>query len=315
MSIRQSQNRPSSAQPLDNLPVSVSSLAEPPSLPRFLTALPVYNEATHVSSVLNEVARYSNDILAVDDGSTDGTSDLLDAREDVCVIHHASNLGYGAALRTAFQYAITHQYEVLLTIDCDRQHEPQLIQQLVAACDQVDIVSGSRYLELKQSEKNDRANTEASKCEEHLLQVPKDRRRINLQVTGELNDALGLQLTDAFCGLKAYRVDSLAKLHLTEAGYAMPLELWVEAAHHNLRIMEVPVPLIYLEEERSFGGSLDDAMTRFDYYRTVIARARARYWPVDSRQDGNSKQDSNPKKNITEENTEILCKSGARQCS
>ena len=53
----------------------------------------------------------------------------------------------------------------------------------------------------------------------------------------------------------------------------MPLELWVQAAHHGLSIQEVPVPLIYLEEERSFGGALDAADTRLDYYRQVIDRA------------------------------------------
>jgi len=50
----------------------------------------------------------------------------------------------------------------------------------------------------------------------------------------------------------------------------MPLELWVQAVHHKLRIKEVPVPLIYLEEARSFGGVLDDGETRLEYYRQVI---------------------------------------------
>jgi dolichol-phosphate mannosyltransferase len=86
---------------------------------------------------------------------------------------------------------------------------------------------------------------------------------------------LGLSLTDAFCGFKAYRVCALKKLKLTETGYAMPLELWVQAAYHHLRIVEVPVPLIYLSEERSFGGSLDEAGVRLAHYRTVIDRAVA----------------------------------------
>jgi dolichol-phosphate mannosyltransferase len=53
----------------------------------------------------------------------------------------------------------------------------------------------------------------------------------------------------------------------------MPLELWVQAAHHQLRIVEVDVPLIYLDEERSFGGALDDADTRLQYYHRIIDRA------------------------------------------
>jgi dolichol-phosphate mannosyltransferase len=107
-------------------------------------------------------------------------------------------------------------------------------------------------------------------------QAPADRRRINMQLTDELNGRLGLHLTDAFCGFKAYRTSSLARLELTETGYAMPLELWVQAACHGLKIVESPVPLVYLDEERSFGGALDNAATRLAHYHEVIDRAVAR---------------------------------------
>lgn len=225
--------------------------------PHFLTALPVYNELAHVGYVLDEVVRYARDILVVDDGSTDGTSDLLASRGDIRVLRHEQNRGYGAALITAFDHAIQNDYEVLVTIDCDGQHEPQRICQLVAACRDADIVSGSRYLSNK----------------DKTGQAPADRRQINTQITRELNQRLGLQLTDGFCGFKAYRVAALAKLCITEPGYGMPLELWVQAAHHKLRVVELPVPLIYLDEARSFGGSLDDGRRRMEYYHQVLDRA------------------------------------------
>jgi glycosyltransferase involved in cell wall biosynthesis len=227
------------------------------TLPRTLTALPVYNEAAHVTGVLDQVVRNAGDILVVDDGSTDGTRELLAERRDVIVVTHEQNRGYGAALATAFDYAIANGYDVLVTIDCDGQHEPQRITQLVDACQDVDIVSGSRYLGV----------------DIPVGLAPADRRRINLQITDELNCRLGLKLTDAFCGFKAYRVEALKKLQLTDPGYAMPLELWVQAAFHGLRIIEVPVPLIYLDEKRSFGGALDDSGTRLAYYHSVIEKA------------------------------------------
>src|SRR5688572_10511453 len=99
---------------------------------RFLTALPVYNEVQHINPVLDEVVRYANDVLVVDDGSSDGTSELLASRRDVLRIRHEVNRGYGAALKTAFDYTIDSGYDVLVTIDCDGQHEPQRIGQLVA---------------------------------------------------------------------------------------------------------------------------------------------------------------------------------------
>ena len=148
---------------------------------------------------------------------------------------------------------------MLVTIDCDGQHEPQRIAMLVAACRDADIVSGSRYL----------ASSDAKS------QAPAERRQINQMITRELNERLGLSLTDAFCGFKAYRVCALSKLHITDPGYAMPLELWVQAAYLGLQIVEVPVPLIYLEEKRSFGGSLDDGAKRMEYYHQVLDRAIA----------------------------------------
>jgi dolichol-phosphate mannosyltransferase len=225
--------------------------------PRVLTALPVFNEVKHATPVLDEVARYATHILVVDDGSTDGTSELLAARADINLVRHEKNQGYGAALITAFNYAVDNQYDVLVTIDCDGQHQPQRIGQLVAACAHADIVSGSRYLRNK----------------EHVHLAPAERRQINTQITRELNECLGLSLTDAFCGFKAYRVPALAQLTITESGYGMPLEVWVQAVNHRLRIVELPVPLIYLEEERSFGGSLDDGRKRLEYYHRVLDRA------------------------------------------
>jgi glycosyltransferase involved in cell wall biosynthesis len=226
---------------------------------RYLTALPVYNEASHVDAVLDEVAQYADDVLVVDDGSTDGTAAHLALRNDVFVVRHSENRGYGAALKTAFEYAVRFRYDVLVTIDCDGQHEPQRISQLVETCRHADVVSGSRYLESRDAKS----------------QAPAERRQINEMITRELNERLGLSLTDAFCGFKAYRVCALSKLQITDPGYAMPLELWVQAAYLGLRIVEVPVPLIYLEEKRSFGGSLDDGEKRLDYYHQVLDRAIA----------------------------------------
>jgi glycosyltransferase involved in cell wall biosynthesis len=228
---------------------------------RRLVALPVYNEARHVDRVLDEVRRHSGaEILVVDDGSSDGTSEILARRSDVRVVRHEQNRGYGAALLTAFQYAQDHDFELLVTIDCDGQHEPCRIPKFFdAATDDVDLVSGSRYL----------AQFEGD------TPPPPERRQINEQVTAELNRRLGLNLTDAFCGFKCYRVEALRRLNIHEAGYAMPLEFWVQAVAAGFKIIELPVPLIYLDEKRSFGGVLDNGQTRLEYYHLTLDRAIA----------------------------------------
>lgn len=228
----------------------------------YLTALPVFNEVETVHSVLDEVTRYSKNVLVVDDGSTDGTAEKLRQRDDVKVVTHPANLGYGSALMTAFDYGINQGFGAVVTIDCDGQHEPQRIQDLVTRLDScnADVVSGSRYL--KKFDLNSHP--------------PEQRRWINRQITSEINERLGLQLTDAFCGFKAYRCESLKLLDLTETGYAMPLELWVQVACHELKVVEMAVPLIYLDENRSFGGDLDDGGTRLNYYQDVLCRSIAR---------------------------------------
>ena len=229
--------------------------------PTSLIALPVYNEANHVDAVLDEVLSYCQHVLVVDDGSNDGTAARLAERTGISIATHKVNRGYGAALPTAFEHAITHDFEVVVTIDCDGQHEPKRIGRLIEALEanNADIVSGSRYLEIT----------------DDTLPPPENRRRINVDITRKLNEALDLQLTDAFCGFKAYRTKALRQLALNEPGYGMPLELWVQAVRAGLRIVEYPVPLIYLDEERSFGGSLDDNNLRMSYYLDILDNALA----------------------------------------
>lgn len=164
-------------------------------LPRVLTALPVFNEEAHVCRVLDEVRLYSQDIIVVDDGSSDRTPELLSRRMDVRTLTHEVNQGYGAALRTAFLYALENDYDVLVTIDCDGQHEPRLIPEMAAAVfptegEPYDLISGSRY---KQVFAGDSV-------------APEERRRINMEITDWLNRRFHFGLTDAFCGFKAYRV-------------------------------------------------------------------------------------------------------------
>jgi dolichol-phosphate mannosyltransferase len=225
----------------------------------FLTAIPVFNEERHVEAVLREVRRHSPSILVIDDGSTDATPRLLAREPDLAVLTHAQNRGYGAALISAFAFARQHRYDVLVTMDCDGQHEPARVPVLLEAIHDADIVSGSRYL------RDFRQDTLA----------PHDRRQINDTITAELNQRFGLNLTDAFCGFKAYRREALCRLQITETGWGMPLQLWVQAARLGLRIKEVGVPRLYLDPNRAFGGVLNDAEARLAYYRGVIAAAAA----------------------------------------
>ncbi len=228
---------------------------------RYLTAIPIYNEEKHLEPVLAEVRRYSEEILVVNDGSTDRTPELLAKQRDLHLIAHRRNRGYGGAIISAIGYAVAHRYDVLVTMDCDGQHEPARIPVLLEALgEDVDIVSGSRYL----------------RSFKHNNAPPADRQHINQIITAEINERFGLDLTDAFCGFKAYRVRALAHMCLTETGWGMPLQLWVQAAHLRLRIREVGLPRLYLDPNRAFGGMLNDPTERLNYYRGIIQRESER---------------------------------------
>jgi len=226
---------------------------------RLLIAIPVFNEEGYLPGVLAKVRRYARDILVIDDGSTDGTGPLLDrlkSKGQIHLIRHSTNRGYGQSLIDAFQFAESHGYDWVITMDCDEQHEPEMIPEFVRHIrkDDADIISGSRYL--VPTPEDDAP--------------PKDRRAINRTITDILNDLFDLSLTDSFCGFKAHRVSSLRRLRLTVPGYAFPMQLWPQAVAAGLRIMEIPVRLIYNDPTRHFGGVLDDADNRLRHYLKVL---------------------------------------------
>jgi glycosyltransferase involved in cell wall biosynthesis len=225
---------------------------------RLLIAIPVHNEAKYVGAVLDKVKRYHDDILVVDDGSTDGTPGILAARDDVRVIRHVVNRGYGQSLIDAFCCAQRNRYDWVITMDCDEQHEPERIPEFIRqiGLDDADVISGSRYM--------------APRNDDDL--PPGDRRQINSTLTTLINDLFGWNLTDTFCGYKAHRVSAMNKLSLDEPGYAFPMQFWPQVWRAGLRVREIPVRLIYNDPNRHFGGLLDDAGHRLRHYVAVLGR-------------------------------------------
>jgi dolichol-phosphate mannosyltransferase len=233
---------------------------------RLLIVIPLFNEEGTLALVLEEVRRAvpAADILVIDDGSTDRSAAVLAAaRKDdrwLHVITHAENQGYGQSLIDGFAWALGRGFDTIVTIDCDAQHEPQQIPRFIAALREADIVCGSRYLD--PSAGGDPA--------------PPDRLAINRETTARLQELTGYAITDAWCGFKAYRAAALRRFHLTEPGYGLPLQVWIQAARAGLRVKELAVPRIYKNPERRFWGGLDDAATRRRYYTDVLDAELAR---------------------------------------
>jgi dolichol-phosphate mannosyltransferase len=221
-----------------------------------LIAIPVYNERKYVNHVLDKIRTFHPDLLVIDDGSTDGTADILAGRNDIQLIRHPVNGGYGQSLIDAFRYADECGYDWVITMDCDEQHEPEMIPEFIRAIetDRWDIISGSRYLKPRDNDDL----------------PPTDRRSVNMTITTIVNDLFSLGITDAFCGFKAHRVSAMRRLRLDVTGYAFPLQLWPQVAAASLRLTEIPVRLIYNDPTRHFGGNLDDAGNRLKHYLEVL---------------------------------------------
>lgn len=232
---------------------------------RVLVAVPAFNEERTVDRVLARITDFGLPVLVIDDGSTDATAARAVAH-GVDLVRHGRNRGYGAAMRTALAQAEAGGFDWVITMDCDDQHEPAFIPRFLEAIalDDSDIVSGSRYL--------------AAFAED--VPAPADRAAINGAITAAINAALpgafAAPLTDSFCGFKAYRTQACAALHLTASGYEFPVQFWVQAAAHGLRVREIPVARIYLDAQRAFGNGLDDPQRRRATYEATLAAELAR---------------------------------------
>ncbi len=228
-----------------------------------LIALPAFNESKYIGSIISQLKKkYDLDILVIDDGSTDGTREQLSKIDNIDTIIHEDNLGYGQTIIDAFNYGHLNGYDSIITMDCDGQHLTEEVQILLNQIENCDIVSGSRYL--IQDNKFD-------------PQIPPDRYEINMEITKILNEITTLNLTDSFCGFKAYKIDALQKMKLTESGYGMPLQLWIQAWKSGLNINEISVKLIYNNTEKCFNGELADPAIRLSYYKEIINNEMSKY--------------------------------------
>jgi len=220
---------------------------------KILLGIPVYNEESYLYKSLEELVRFTSsninehefDFLVADDGSTDNTYKEFErfsrARpdENLMYIKHQTNLGYGHALISIFQYAKDNRYDYVITFDADLQHDPATIPIILEhASNGYHFVSASRYLDPKMIMTPDT--------------IPYDRYLINMMITRLFNEVFEIYLTDSFCGFKGYRVSKIDHfLNLKERGYAMPLELLLVAKKYEMKFIEVSTPCIYLDNRRA----------------------------------------------------------------
>ncbi|ASJ06394.1 glycosyltransferase family 2 protein [Thermococcus pacificus] len=197
---------------------------------RTLIIIPAYNEELTIGSVV-ALARKHGDVLVVDDGSKDRTSEI--ARESgAVVIRHEVNGGKGKALGTGFEYAFSNGYDFVVTIDADGQHNPDEIPVLLEPLlkGEADLVIGSRFL--NGAKKN----------------IPLYRRLglWVLNVTTNMNLGDGLKITDSQSGFRAMNRKVLGEiLQINSEGYKVESDMLVHLSERGFRIREVPINVRY----------------------------------------------------------------------
>lgn len=206
-----------------------------------------YNEGAVIRGVVAEVLRDGWSVVVVDDGSSDDTVAEVRAAGGIAVAH-AINLGQGAALQTGIDYALRRGAHTIVTFDADGQHDPADLPALVAALAHADIALGSRFL----------GKVEGA--------TPQRMAMLRAAVTMS-NRMSGLKLTDAHCGLRAFRASIAPEIRLSQDRMAHASELLRKIMARRLRVIEVPVTIRYTAHSMRKGQNGFQAVRiLFDYF-------------------------------------------------
>jgi glycosyltransferase involved in cell wall biosynthesis len=190
--------------------------------------LPAYNEEISVGSMVHLTKMYADQVIVVDDGSSDRTADIA-RKAGAEVVVHEVNKGKGRALKTGFETALTLGADIIVTMDSDGQHNPGEIPKLVAPIveGEADLVNGSRYL--YGLEKN----------------TPAYRRIGQTILDGFTNMQSGLKITDSQSGFRAFAASTIEKFRFNARGMAIESEMLMDAGNAGLRIKEVGIGVRY----------------------------------------------------------------------
>jgi len=190
--------------------------------------LPAFNEEVSIGSIVLLTKHYSDNVIVVDDGSSDRTAEIA-RKAGAHVIVHEVNKGKGAALKTGFEAAANLGADIIVTMDSDGQHNPSEIPRLVAPIidGYAEMVNGSRYL--SHSDKN----------------TPIYRRVGQTILDTATNMNSGLKITDSQSGFRAFAASTKNVFRFSAQGMAIESEMLADAGRSGLRIKEVEIGVRY----------------------------------------------------------------------
>lgn len=233
---------------------------------RTLVIVPTYNEKENIARLITAVLSQDSsiDMLIVDDGSPDGTGELVDAiageNPRVNAIHRAAKLGLGTAYVAGFKWALARDYQFIFEMDADFSHSPDRLPEFLKAIQTADLVIGSRY-------QNGQVN---------VVNWPMGRLFLSYSANIYARRVTGLQIFDSTGGFKCFRRRVLESIDLDDIksnGYAFQIEMTVRAWKKGFRIMEIPIVFV----DRTEGSS---KMSKKIVREAVWMVWRLRWWSV-----------------------------------
>ena len=219
-----------------------------------LVIIPALDAERTIGAVVRDCKAINGDVLVIDDGSSDRTADV--AREAGAeVISHPVNRGKGAALKTAFAYALEHGFDAVVTLDADGQHLPREIPKFFAAREETgaDLIIGGRA---------------------HLFGQMLPRRRFANRFSARcIAFASKTNVTDSQSGFRLYSTQLLRAIRLRTDGFEMESEVIVHAGRRGFKILLIPIDLGFVD-----GQSTSHYKPLMDTIRIAWTVIRARYF-------------------------------------
>ncbi len=185
--------------------------------------IPARNEEKHIAAVITNTKPYCQNIIVVDDGSTDNTT-LTARNSGALVLKHKVNLGKGAALKTGCDYALNQNATHLIVMDADGQHEPTEIPHFLTALQHHEIVFGIR-------------------------QVPKSMPFVmkfgNIFISKTLAFLHQINIEDSQCGYRGFDSNAYQKIRWHTLDYFVETEMIIRAGKSRLTYTKIPIQTIY----------------------------------------------------------------------
>jgi len=234
-----------------------------------LVVVPTYNERENITRIVKAVLEKDArlEMLIVDDGSPDGTGDIVEniGKENprVHLLRRAKKMGLGTAYIAGFKWSLERGYEYTFEMDADFSHDPAHLPHFLRAIETADLVLGSRYIGGKVT----------------VVNWPISRLLLSYYANLYARLVTGLRLWDSTGGFKVYRKAVLQAIDLDDVrsnGYAFQIEMSFRAWRKGFRIVEIPIVFV----DRTEGTS---KMSKAIVREAVWMVWRLRYWAITGR--------------------------------